>query len=312
MSRKIWSSNLFHLSLLLSLVAPICRPACAAVTVSGSTSGTAAGQDPIIGINDIGRLTINAGSSLASDVAIIGDLVNGIGLVSVTDFTGTASTWTTTSLMVGDAGTGRLEILNGAIVNVDFAANPGAGDLIIGNVADSLGTVIVNGLGSMLRMGDDSTIGVSGTGVLIIEDEGYVIGTNDAITGTDLFNVGLFGRVELYNGRLRTESLTNNGAIIGTGHIDNEMTIGNSTTGRFEVGAGDRMVVNGGATGGVGLDNDGEIVVVGGEIEFQQQFVNSNAAAIWPIAINLQHWPGQVHNIMGQGARHERRRLFDV
>ncbi|MCI0332409.1 MAG: hypothetical protein L0228_04205, partial [Planctomycetes bacterium] len=33
---------------------------------------------------------------------------------------------------------------------------------------------------------------------------------------------------------------------------------------------------------------------------------------IWPIAINLQHWPGQVHNIMGQGARHERRRLFDV
>ncbi|MCI0332783.1 MAG: hypothetical protein L0228_06130, partial [Planctomycetes bacterium] len=32
---------------------------------------------------------------------------------------------------------------------------------------------------------------------------------------------------------------------------------------------------------------------------------------IWPIAINLQHWPGQVHNIMGQGARHERRRLFD-
>ncbi|MCI0332183.1 MAG: DUF433 domain-containing protein, partial [Planctomycetes bacterium] len=33
---------------------------------------------------------------------------------------------------------------------------------------------------------------------------------------------------------------------------------------------------------------------------------------VWPIAINLQHWPGQVHNIMGQGARHERRRLFDV
>ncbi|MCI0332534.1 MAG: hypothetical protein L0228_04855, partial [Planctomycetes bacterium] len=33
---------------------------------------------------------------------------------------------------------------------------------------------------------------------------------------------------------------------------------------------------------------------------------------LWPIAINLQHWPGQVHNIMGQGARHERRRLFDV
>ncbi|MCI0362583.1 MAG: TolC family protein, partial [Phycisphaerales bacterium] len=37
-----------------------------------------------------------------------------------------------------------------------------------------------------------------------------------------------------------------------------------------------------------------------------------DVAVIWPIAINLQHWPGQVHNIMGQGARHERRRLFDV
>ncbi len=271
--KKLWSS-LVCLSLLLSLVAVVCRPVGAAITTSGSVSGTAAGQDPIIGINDIGRLTINAGSALASDVAIIGDLINGIGLVSVTDFssgTGNASTWTTTSLMVGDAGTGRLEILNGAIVTVDFAANPGTGDLIIGNVADSLGTVIVNGLGSMLRLGDDGTVGVNGTGILRIENEGFVVGTNEF--GTDVFSVGVHGRVELSDGRLRTDSLTNNGVIIGSGRLDNEGAIVNSSTGHVEAGAADRLVVN------AVLTNQGEVAVVGGEIEFFEAVTSSVTGA---------------------------------
>jgi T5SS/PEP-CTERM-associated repeat protein len=187
--------------------------------------------------------------------------------------TASASRWTTTSLTVGNEGTGRLEILDGGIVTVDFTTNPGTGDFTIGSEVDSLGTVIVSGLGSLLRVGDESFIGDEGTGVLVIEDEGYVIATNDALQGTDVFTVGLRGRVELNNGRLRTESFTNNGAIVGSGRIDSENSIANSIIGRIEADGGDRLVVN--AT----VDNDGEITLVGGEIEFFEQVVNSNVAA---------------------------------
>src|SRR6185436_19650597 len=98
-------------------VAFVCKPLHAAVTATGNNSAnpTSAGADPIIGINDVGRLTVNGGASVTSDLAIVGDLFTGVGLVTIADInstTGAASTWTTNSLMVGDEGTGRLEILN--------------------------------------------------------------------------------------------------------------------------------------------------------------------------------------------------------
>jgi T5SS/PEP-CTERM-associated repeat protein len=250
----------------------------AAVTVSGSTSAapTATNADPIIGVDNLGRLTITGGDIVVSDMAIVGDEPAGIGLVTVTDFDASipaASRWNVSNLTVANEGTGRLEIRNAGIVNVDFTVAPGGGDLVIGNEPGSLGTVIVSGLGSLLRLGDDASVGNEGTGVLIIEDEGYVIGTNDASTGEDDFSVGLRGRVEINNGRLRTESLTNNGAIIGSGRIDSEDTLANSITGRIDARSGERLVVN------AVVDNKGEITIVGGEIEFFEQVASSNQAA---------------------------------
>src|SRR5262245_50931400 len=99
MPPKRLPSDPMRLLFSLFLNALICCPVGAAITDSGSVSGTAPGEDPIVGISDIGRLTINGGSTLASDVAIIGDLQNGVGLVTVTDFnsgTDSASRWTTT------------------------------------------------------------------------------------------------------------------------------------------------------------------------------------------------------------------------
>ena len=89
-------------------------------------------------------------------------------------------------MIVGSSGTGSLEILGGGVVTVDFAGNPGSGDLTIGLNPDSVGTVLVSGRGSLLRIGDDTNIGhnpggpAAGSGTLIIEDEGFVIATNDA------------------------------------------------------------------------------------------------------------------------------------
>jgi T5SS/PEP-CTERM-associated repeat protein len=179
-----------------------------------------------------------------------------------------------------------LDIASGAIVTVDFAANPGEGDLVIGNTIDSVGTVIVRGLGSMLRVGDESFVGQAGTGVLIIEDEGLVIGTNDAMLGTDTFTVGPRGRVELNNGgRIRTEAMTVNGAILGSGRVDNEGTINVSATGRLEANASDRLIIN------AVVDNDGEIAASGGEIEFLETVTNSHAAARLTLANATARFP---------------------
>lgn len=260
----------------------------AAVTVSGSTSSnpTSTNADPIIGVSALGRLTIDAGSLVVSDVAILGDQPDGIGLVTVTDFnaaTALTSTWTTNSLTVADEGTGRLEIRNGGIVNVDFAGTPGAGDFVIGNQPDSVGTVIVSGLGSLLRFGDESTVGVEGSGTLRIENDGYVIATNGS--GSDLFTIGLHGRVELAEGRLRTDSFINGGLLSGTGRIDSEIAILNAAIGRFEANSGDRLVLNASVT------NRGEIIVRGGEIEFQDPVTSSTESAITSLQNGTVRFP---------------------
>jgi T5SS/PEP-CTERM-associated repeat protein len=250
----------------------------AAVTQNGDNSAnpTAAGADPIIGINNLGRLNITGGDSVTSDVVVIGDLLNGIGLVTVTDFnpgTAATSTWTTNSLMVGDAGTGRLEILNGAIVSVDFSGTPATGDFVIGNLASAVGTVIVDGLGSMLRLGDDTVIGQAGTGILKIRNEGYVVGTNSAAGDTDIFTIGVQGRVELDNGRLRNDTFVNHGMIVGSGRLDSVSALANAPTGHIEVNPGDRLEVS------AVMDNGGNIALKGGEINFLKAVLDSGPSA---------------------------------
>jgi T5SS/PEP-CTERM-associated repeat protein len=245
----------------------------AAITSPGDNSAnvTTTGADPIIGISDVGRLKIDGGSGLTSDDAIVGDLFLGYGIVTVTDSTagGNISTWATKSLIVGDEGTGRIEILNGGLVSVDFAGAPGTGDFIIGNAVDGVGTVIVSGLGSMMKLGDDSFIGKDGSGTLRIADEGFVHATNSAPNDTDIFTIGLRGRLELANGRLRTQNFVNNGAIVGSGRLENAVTtINNSPTGHIDVGTGDRLTIN------AAVDNNGAIAIDSGEIEFLKAFKN--------------------------------------
>ena len=257
----------------------------AAISSSGSVSPSppqTAGADPVIGVTDIGRFNITPSSVVNSDVVTIGQQLTGIGYATVSGFdeaTGSGAVWNTNHMVVGSFGTGTLEILDGAIMTVDFAGNPGSGDMIIGQNPDSVGVVLVSGRGSLLRIGDDTFVGVTGTGTLRIFSEGTVIATNDAATGVDTFFVAARGRVELSNGRLRAEDLDNGGAIVGSGRVDGELTISNMIGGRFEVSPGQRMVVNGGAASGLGFDNDGEVFIRGGEIEFQEPFANSNQAA---------------------------------
>src|ERR1051325_9425510 len=80
----------------------------ATVSAGGNVSAGATdpGADPIIGINDLGRLLVDGGATVTSDVAIVGDLFTGFGIVTISNSgtTGNGSKWIANSLMVGDEG----------------------------------------------------------------------------------------------------------------------------------------------------------------------------------------------------------------
>src|SRR5688500_14906045 len=140
-------------------------PAVGAISSSGSVSPSppqTAGADPVIGVSDVGRFTITPSSVVNSDQVTIGQQLTGIGYAVVSGFdpaVGAGAVWNTNSVTVGSAGTGTLEVLSGAVVTVDFAGNPGSGDLFVGLNPDGLGIVRVAGRGSLLRIGDDGFIG---------------------------------------------------------------------------------------------------------------------------------------------------------
>jgi T5SS/PEP-CTERM-associated repeat protein len=288
------------IGVLLALTAA--QTASAAITSSGNVTPSppqTPNADPVIGVSDIGRFTITPSSVVTSDVAVIGRDFTGIGYAVVSGFdtgTGSGAVWNTNQMVVGSFGTGTLEVLGGGVVTVDFAVTQAQGDLSIGLNPDSVGNVVVSGRGSLLRLGDETNIGHNpgspnaGSGTLIIEDEGLVIATNDVAGNTDVVTIGLHGRIELDNGRLRSEALFNNGTIVGHGRIDNEQAFMNQINGHVGVGGGERLVINAGPVANVGFDNDGEVAVVGGELEFLEPFMNSNQAAAVTLIDGVVHF----------------------
>lgn len=224
------------------------------------------GQPLTVGDTGVGFLTVDGSTVLASTTAIVGDDATGIGFALVTEH---LSTWNTTALTVGRAGIGDLEVSDGGFVNVSYPA--GAGNFIVGDTASGIGTVVVNGLGSFLSIGNSTTIGNLGTGLLRIEDNGFVDATNAPTTTGDAFGVGARGRVELANGKLRTGTLTNNGTIIGSGWIRSVGDLQN--IGRIAAGLGDVLTLD------TALDNSGYVEINGGEIEFTDLVTNMALAS---------------------------------
>lgn len=214
------------------------------------------GEDVFIGDVSLGYLTIDQGSLLVSDDVIIGNEREAIGFATVRDF---ISEWSTLDLTVGENGIGHLEIFDGALVDVDFAG--GVADLVIGRNVGSHGEILVSGFQTILSMGDDTTVGLNGTGLLRIENEAFVDATDNPASASDILTVGVEGRIELDDGWLRTGTLRNNGAIVGDGRIDSAATIRN--TGRMETVSGERLVV------GNLVENSGSIAAFGGEIDFR-------------------------------------------
>ncbi|MGB2820880.1 MAG: hypothetical protein WBF17_07865, partial [Phycisphaerae bacterium] len=155
-----------------------------AVTVDGSGSTWTNSLNLWVGGNGTGRLDIKNGGAVLNMTGYVGRYGGSNGTVTVD---GSGSTWTNSdSLYVGgfdvaDA-TGRLDITNGGAVSNAWGC--------IGRVADSNGTVTVQGAGSTWTNSAGLMVGRAGGGTLSITGGGAVsntegwIGTYESSNGT--------------------------------------------------------------------------------------------------------------------------------
>ena len=129
-------------------------------------------------------VTNNAGTLFSNGVSVIGNQQGSAGTVVVRDIYGHGpGTWVNgTSLYVGNSGTGTLNLFDGGRV---FTQNA-----VLGNNNDGVGTIRVNGHGTLFQSTVNNYIGNSGTGTLNVENGGMAsaqinyLGYNNDSNGT--------------------------------------------------------------------------------------------------------------------------------
>ena len=231
----------------------------AAITQSGAVApdpiDPASIEDISVGVQGIGSLRVDGGSSLESDNVQIG--ASGVGYATVT---GAGSQWSAYSIEMGASnGVGRLDITDGAVVTSQQ-------DFQIGGYNGAGATVVVDGVGSTLWADSRLDVGVDGPGTLQISNQAIVVCANYY----DL-RVGTGGRVELRDGSLSGLTFDSAGVVTGAGEITAQNHFENG--GLIEVGPGDKFTVR---TSQSNIQNYGKIRIVGGEAEFLARLTNSD------------------------------------
>ena len=187
------------------------------------------------------------------------------------------------NLYVGRNGMGSLEILNGA--SFQTTNNGNSFFVSIGSNATGIGSMIVDGLGSVFSAGNklyvaddgDDTVGeLDGVGSLTIGHQAIVDVDNGTSPG---IRVGPLGRVTFDGGILIGPTpltgfgTTVNGIFEGGGLMRGTVAFNASAT--LDVGPGDLMQFNG------DVSNQGSATIDDGELRFQAGFTN-NAQGILP------------------------------
>jgi fibronectin-binding autotransporter adhesin len=146
------------------------------VVITGSGSSWQSANSISVGEAGTGSLTVSEGGSLDTGAdtnglsASIGTKSTGIGTVTLNSGDWVASG----TLMIGNAGTGTLSLLEGATAVTGAA--------VLGASAGSSGSVSVSGTGSTWTNSGKLTVGSSGSGLLLISDGG-VVSNVDAVIG---------------------------------------------------------------------------------------------------------------------------------
>ncbi|MCV0371805.1 autotransporter domain-containing protein [Filomicrobium sp.] len=166
---------------------------------------------------------ITSGATVMSKDADIGTSSESFAVVTIS---GNGSTWTASQqFMIGDFGTGVLNILDGAVVMSDQDA--GSFGSHVGTNNGGHGEVLVDGAGSKWVSGKFLKIGRTGTGILTVANGGTII-TEDGN-----------GTVFLGDESVNAVGILNIGAAAG----DDAVAPGTLQAGKIQFGLGDGRVV---------------------------------------------------------------------
>jgi T5SS/PEP-CTERM-associated repeat protein/autotransporter-associated beta strand protein len=177
-----------------------------------------------IGKEATGTLKINAGGTVNSKNALLGDELTAKGTAYVT---GNSAIWngatdSTGSFVVGKTGSGEIEITAGGVLNTNGAA-------VLGMDTSGKGSVLVSGSGSKWTAGKGITVGKDGSGTVTVEDGAKLTSASGSI--------GNLGKV-VVSGYLSSWEQTDSG---------NSITIGSGW-----VGQGEMVIAAGAKVSGVG------------------------------------------------------------
>ena len=258
-----------------------------------STSGSFSNPSVQIGRDGIGRLTVSGGATMtttnSSGNMSIGLNPSGIGHTRITDpFT---ILTVDDNIYIGQRGIGTLEVLNGALARtLDSSSSRYIG---IGVNTLGIGTVIVDGPGSMLRSASSLVVSGNsvsaptefGQGTLKIRNGGIVDVDN---TSSARIQIGPLGRIELSEGTLIgfTPAVgfgtTIRGYLGGAGLVRGSVEI--ERQGFVEANPGQLLRFSG------AVENQGSITIDNGESWFLGPMLNrAPGAGIPPGRISLEN-----------------------
>ena len=233
-----------------------------AVDVTGAGSTLDVAYTIAVGDGGAGSLTIENAGTLTSqntDGATpsldIGVQSTGNGTMTVADG-GTDINLDGGGAIVGDAGTGALDIARGATLEVSNADPQNYWALVVGSQSGSDGTLTIDGQGSTLAVGDGGmSVGSAGGGSVTVSHGAELI-----VDGTDSgLDVGGHGAIDLEGGTLIAPLLTveAQGTLSGYGTVE-------GSSGGSDPGA---------------LTNDGTITAVGGVLSISDDITTGTGAS---------------------------------
>jgi T5SS/PEP-CTERM-associated repeat protein len=200
-----------------------------------------------IGFHDHGSLMIRNGITLTSYISYI---AYGSGSTGVATVEGTDSRWETATLLVGDGGTGHLNIINGGTVSTNTFATSTIGNSGTGGTSE----ITVDGAGSSWLNSSKLSVGDRGSGAMNILNGGKVSNTS-----------ALIGEYSGSNGEVTVDGAgstwTNNGSLY-VGRQDNGML---TITGGGMVSVGGTLTIdyNGGGDGFINMATGGMLALFG-------------------------------------------------
>jgi T5SS/PEP-CTERM-associated repeat protein len=231
------------------------------------TDNGVGGQGGTVAVGGGGTVVSQGVTTVVSYAVDIGQQAGAVGTLEVTGGGSGGSTFTAAGkVIIGDAGQGALDVLNGGVAQVTTASG-----IVVGAGAGGIGTVLVDGSQSLLQAQTGTlVVGSSGTGSLTVSNAGSVVVKAAKING--VASLDSSGSLQANNAL----TIAATGRIDGANRASVDLSAGGATVtdlGTIEATAG-AFEVNGTLAGSGALQIDpGATLVVGGSIAGTDSFV---------------------------------------